>query len=232
MSEPLAIVVMAKYPTPGRVKTRLQPRLSPDESAEIQRIFIQHTVERLGYLGAGDLVVCFDPPEQAEAFAELIEDRAALLAQSDGDLGQRLANVLLALADEYERVLFLGVDSPDVPEQHLLDLIEQTLLHDATIAPTQDGGYWGLGIKSGIDLGPILASIEWSSGVEYQQTMDRLETHGIEVGVGKKWSDVDHVEDLVALYERLIASHDSDDRLLFAQIKDLCPVLTRDGSTR
>ena len=230
MRLPLALVIMAKFPTPGRVKTRLQPRLSAEESAEVQRVFLLHMVDRLCGLGAGDMIVCFDPPDAAEAFGELIGDRVGLLVQSPGDLGDRLTGAAVGLRDEYERVLFFGVDSPDVPAGHLSGLIDLTLAHAASIAPTEDGGFWALGLKTDVDLAPIVGGIEWSSGREYAQTTDRLKTHVVDVGIGKHWTDVDRVEDLIALNERLIGSHATDDRLLFAQIKDLCPVLARDGT--
>jgi uncharacterized protein len=231
MRQPLAIAIMAKYPTPGRVKTRLQPRLSAEQSADVQRAFLLHVIDRLGYLGAGDLFVCFDPPDAAEAFEELVGDRVMLLAQSPGDLSDRLAGAALALRDDYERVLFTGVDSPDVPPAHLLDVIDLTNDRDAAIAPTDDGGFWALGAKSDLDLGTILSGIEWSSGREYDQTLASLKARVADVGVGRKWADVDRTDDLIALNERLIGSHDPDDRLLFAQLKDLWPVIARDGST-
>lgn len=230
MLTPLAMVILAKYPTPGRVKTRLQPHLTPDESAEVQRIFLLHVVERLTCLGVADVFVCFDPSDHAQAFAELIGDQALLVAQSDGDLGDRLVNAIASLRDEYAHIVFMGVDSPDVPESHLLDMIDLTRSHDAAIAPTHDGGYWALGVRTEIDFSSVLMGIDWSSGREYQQTMDRLGAKMGKIGIGKLWSDVDHVQDLIALNERLIGSHATDDRLLFAQLKDLCPVLARDGT--
>ncbi len=228
MPKPLAIVIMAKYPTPGRVKTRLQPALSEDESAEVQRVFLLHMLERLVALEAGDVVVCYDPPD-AGAFAALVENRVGLLPQSGGDLGDRLASAARALADRYERGLFFGVDSPDVPQKHLRDMIEQTRSHDASLAPTEDGGYWAMGVRTNVDLAEVLRGIEWSSGREYAQTMDLLKSHGCTLGIGGQWFDVDRVADLVQLNERLIGSHATDDRLLFAAMKDLCPVLARDG---
>jgi hypothetical protein len=108
-------------------------------------------------------------------------------------------------------------------------MIDLTLTHDAAIAPTEDGGYWALGVRADLDLGPVLTGIAWSSGLEYDQTLSRLKARFADVGNGAKWSDVDRFGDLVALYERLIASHAPDDRLLFAQLKELCPVLARDG---
>lgn len=229
MPKPLAIVIMAKYPTPGRVKTRLQPVLSEEESAEVQRVFLLHMLDRLVALAAGDVVVCFDPPNAAEAFEALIGGHARLLRQSAGDLGDRLADAAVSLRADYDRVLFFGVDSPDLPEKHLLDMIRQTLSHDATLAPTEDGGFWAMGVRTNLDLAGLLRGIEWSSGREYAQTLDRLKTHGCTVGLGRQWFDVDRAGDLVALNERLIGSHATDDRLLFAQLKDVWPVLARDG---
>jgi uncharacterized protein len=223
----LAIVVMAKYPTPGLVKTRLQPRVSADDSAFVQRVFLQHVVERLASLNAGDVVVCFDPPDAGEAMAELVGEGVRLVAQSPGNLTDRLDGARRALADDYGRILFFGVDSPDVPRSALAHAIDAMNAHDVLIAPTADGGYWCLGVPCGLELSDVLSDIDWSSGVEYEQTLARLRAAGLDVGVGRAWSDVDHVEDLVALVERLIPSHDPDDRLLFAQLKDLWPVLTR-----
>jgi glycosyltransferase A (GT-A) superfamily protein (DUF2064 family) len=137
----VALVVMAKYPTPGRVKTRLTPELSNEQAAGVHACFMKHLVGRLARLNPADLVVCFDPPEQLEGMQQLFEGQAlSFLSQCPGDLGARLADAAGRLFERWERLIFMGVDSPDVPLGHLFKAAELTEQAVVSLSPTTDGG--------------------------------------------------------------------------------------------
>ena len=206
---------MAKYPTPGRVKTRLHPTLTPEQAAEVQKVFLLHTIARLQAMSAAPVVVCFDPPEQAAAFVGLLGPEMELIPQSPGDLGHRMASAAVTLGKRFDRLLFFGVDSPDVPEKALRELHELALAHEAMLAPTHDGGYWSVGGSTDLKWVNILRDIAWSSGRECAQTKSALEAAGHTVALAQAWSDVDHPADLYALVDRLtLGSTDDDLQLL------------------
>src|SRR5687767_8781021 len=123
-----AFVVMSKYPAPGRVKTRLVPAITAEQAAELQTAFLLHTVRTLNSMAVGDVLLCFDPPDAEEPFRQIlaVDLPRRFLPQGSGDLGARIASAATALAQRYDRLLFLGVDSPHLPPSAIraaLDLI-------------------------------------------------------------------------------------------------------------
>ena len=123
--------------------------------------------------------------------------------QGGGDLGERLVAAAETLGKE-SAVLFLGCDSPDVPDGHLWDALAQFQMGaDVVIGPCDDGGYWCLGVAAGVDLRPVVEGVEWSSGRERGQTRTNALAAGLAVADAPPWNDVDRPDDLATLYARL-----------------------------
>src|SRR5438105_2820372 len=143
---------MTKFPEAGKVKTRLTTLLSPDDAARVHRVFVTHLVGRLKALKPLALKIVVDPPNQLNAMRELLEITDELLPQSDGDLGARLTNATETIRSSANaRILFFGVDSPDVPTSRIQRSGELLLASDVVVGPSEDGGYWCLGLSSQVD---------------------------------------------------------------------------------
>src|SRR4051794_27193567 len=109
--------VFAKWPAPGRVKTRLGA--DPAWGARVGRAFLLDTLDRLAPL-ATRRVLAFTPPEAEGAFAALSAGRFALVPQAEGDLGQRLATFFgEQLREGAGSVVVVGTDSPTLPVDHV-----------------------------------------------------------------------------------------------------------------
>ena len=223
---PVAVIVMAKFPHPGRTKTRLQPALTPAQAAEVQRAFVTHVTRRLGRLGPAELVICFDPPDAGPAMRNLLTGAcdATYLAQAPGDLGDRLAAAAKTVGRLHRRLLFVGVDSPDVPIPHLSAAARLTDQVAVSLGPTDDGGYWCLGLSNEVDADALLCGgIRWSSGHEARQTLERADSLGYATATGPAWDDVDRPDDLARLIARLRCSNDPDDRTLLERLSNFLP---------
>lgn len=225
----VTLVIMAKVPAAGRVKTRLTPALSPEQAASVHTVFLVHLARRLLRLAPGELVVCYDPPGAAEAMKRVVQQvcpAAVYLAQSDGDLGNRLACATDGLRDGMSptpNVLFLGVDSPDVPTTSILQACEMLQRADVIVGPTADGGYWCLGLSSRVDARSLLQDIAWSSGQERSETIVRARSMGYVVAQADDWVDVDYIHDLHGLVVRLMGSADPEDRILLNELLKSLP---------
>jgi rSAM/selenodomain-associated transferase 1 len=222
----VAVVLMTKYPEPGRVKTRLTPELTFEQAAAVHAAFLRHLVARVARLNAAELVVCFDPADRSadmRAFFEPAPVGLTLIPQVAGDLGDRLAAAALDASRRHKRLLFLGVDSPDVPLGHLFKAAELTELSPVSHSPTDDGGYWSLGLQRGVDAAVLLKDIPWSSGGEALATLAAADRVGHSAATGLAWDDVDRPADLRTLVTRLTRSENPADRELLAKLRPALP---------
>ena len=194
------LVIVAKEPRAGQVKTRLGARIGPTPAAELAQAFLEDTLLRMRGL-ADQLWLCHAPAEISQGFRErcqAISPELRFVSQVDGDLGARLA---AALAGEGVR-LAIGCDAPDLP----LACVRQAIAalgaeFDAVAAPARDGGYTLLGLGPVVDSAPLAGPIRWSHAETWADT--RAAFAPAPVGEVTPWDDVDELEDLIALCARL-----------------------------
>lgn len=186
------IVIFAKAPVPGRVKTRLIPALGAEGAAVLARQMLERTIgEALATGLATEL--CGDPDA-----AEWHEPRPglALTAQGQGELGERLARAAARVLRE-DRILLIGSDCPELNRRTLLGAADSLEAHDAVIHPAHDGGYALLGLKR---FDPSLfEGISWSTPVVAGQTIGRIDALGWSLRVGATLRDVDEPGDLAVM---------------------------------
>lgn len=214
----VCVCVLAKYPTPGKVKTRLTTEYTPEQAAGVHGVCLLHLLGRFRKLGVGELILAYDPPEKGQEFARLVSaTEPRLFPQSRGDLGDRLASVCETLLWQGSRapILFFGTDAPDVPDEAIHAAARHVVItSEPVLGPTTDGGYWTLGIPHAVPLRKILHAIPWSSGGEYLATVEHFAAGGYRCGAAQEWEDVDHPPDLRRLVERLRQSSSKEDRQL------------------
>jgi rSAM/selenodomain-associated transferase 2/rSAM/selenodomain-associated transferase 1 len=139
-----AVLVMAKAPLPGRVKTRLEPTFTRAECAAIQTRLIRRTAEWAAETAAPRAAyVAFDPPHARGAMAALVPPGTNLIEQRGDDLGARL---LAATAHIHARhdgpLIVVGVDTRLTPE-HAHEALERLRTgSDVAFGPALDGGYY------------------------------------------------------------------------------------------
>jgi rSAM/selenodomain-associated transferase 1 len=135
-----ALIVMAKAPVPGRVKTRLTPPLCPEEAARLARAALEDTLAAVGRsrLATRRVVALEGEPDG------WLPDGFELVAQRGGGLAQRLAG---AFEDVGGPALLVAMDTPQVTPE-LLDAGLASLGNgaDALFGPAADGGYWTIGL--------------------------------------------------------------------------------------
>src|SRR5690349_4928387 len=102
----VAIILMARCPAAGEVKSGLVGLLSPGEAAATHGVFIKHMVGRLDRLGPAELVICYEPPEAEYAMQTLIgEMDASFISPAGADVGQRMAKAIEHLAKRHAKIL-------------------------------------------------------------------------------------------------------------------------------
>ncbi len=202
-----ALVIFAKWPLPGQVKTRLCPPLRPDQAAELARCFLLDTVERVSRLEEVQVWVAFTPAESEPRFRALLPASVRYLPQRGNDLGERELNIFVDLFEKAAmRVAVMGSDIPSVPLAYLrsaFDLLESPGC-DAVLGPSSDGGYYCIGAQVGrAGLPALFENIEWSTEKVMQQTLQQARLHNLNIRLIPRWYDVDTVEDMRELAEQL-----------------------------
>lgn len=134
------IVVLAKRPRPGHVKTRLTPPYTPEEAAELAADALRDTLDAVAATPAAARVLAIDDPGPEPGFE--------VIAQRGDGLDERLA---WAFADVYARrqvpVVLVGMDTPQVTPSLLTRAATALRTHDAVFGPAADGGFWLLGLR-------------------------------------------------------------------------------------
>jgi rSAM/selenodomain-associated transferase 2/rSAM/selenodomain-associated transferase 1 len=181
------IIVFAKAPVPGRVKTRLG--LPADQAADLHRSLVGETLAGLQPLRhEADVELSVDVPTQA--WDDCGFPRSL---QVDGDLGTRMLGAIeAALFSGRPRVLILGSDSPQLPVGHVRVLLESRA--DVALGPTDDGGYYAIAC-SRVSRG-MFDGVRWSTEHAYSDTVSAIERCRLTWERGRSWFDVDRAEDL------------------------------------
>jgi rSAM/selenodomain-associated transferase 1 len=181
------VVLFAKAPVPGRVKTRLG--IDPLRAAELHSSFVRQTLAMLETMN-GEIDIELSTDEPTAAWSESPVPRSV---QSEGGLDRRIYTALhQALAAGRPRVLILGSDSPGLPAGHLRALLASPA--DISLGPAEDGGYYA--IAAGRTDPAMFAGVRWSSASTLDDTLRALAGCGLSVELGNPWFDVDRPEDL------------------------------------
>ncbi|MFY9806157.1 MAG: DUF2064 domain-containing protein [Pseudonocardiaceae bacterium] len=199
------MLVLAKAPVPGKVKTRLCPPASPVQAARIAAAAFLDTLDAVLAVPDVTPVVALTGTLADAVDAEALTERlraTTVVPQRGTTLGQRIA---AAYADTaavvgHRPVLQIGMDTPQVAAKllsHCLDLLDGDGV-DAALGTATDGGWWILGVQRP-ELADLIADIPTSLPDTGQRTLAALRASGCRVDELPELSDVDTWEDAVAV---------------------------------
>lgn len=195
MTAGVEVLVVAKAPVPGQVKTRLAVTVGATRAAELAAASLLDTIEVCGatfgvarcHLAlAGRLSEAVAGPEIAEAVVgwQVREQRGSGLAE-------RLVNAHAALSG---RVVQIGMDTPQITPALLAEMADGLATHDAVVGPARDGGWWALAVRDPW-YAAALTGVPMSTGTTGEQTCAALRARGLDVGTGPMLCDVDEAAD-------------------------------------
>ena len=187
----VTLLVIAKEPLPGRAKTRLTPPCSPAQAAALAHASLRDTLDVVARTSAARRVLVFDGDGRAWRRSGL-----ELVSQRGDGLGERLA---AAFADVDPPALLVGMDTPQLTPRLLGDAAAALSRPevDAVLAPTLDGGYWGVGFKRRTPgaFERVTMSTRWTC----REQRARLGELGLAIHEPPTLRDVDTIEDARAV---------------------------------
>jgi rSAM/selenodomain-associated transferase 1 len=206
-----ALIIFAKAPIPGQVKTRLCPPLSPDEAASLHGSIVLDMLERSsppthtlplrgGREGRGwdRFIACLPSPDHV--FFRILEERQGvrLLPQTGDDLGARMAHALADIfAQGYRRALVIGTDLPTLPGSVFGEALALLDTHDVVLGPAHDGGYYLIGLRKPAP--ELFAGMPWSTDQVLALTQTKAAAAGLKTALLPVRRDLDTLDDLMAL---------------------------------
>jgi uncharacterized protein len=187
------IVVYAKAPVVGRVKTRLIPKLGEMGATRLHQAFVEDTLTMVNTLADSfDVELHTDVPTSGWSWPGVRR------VQSEGDLGNKMYATLRAALDSGRPLaMIVGSDSPSLSAEYLQNLAESRA--DVVLGPTSDGGFYAIACRKTDP--EMFAGVTWSTARTRAQTNEAMAGCGLEVAEGPEWFDVDEPADLDVLIQ-------------------------------
>ena len=203
-----ALVIVAKYPRPGHVKTRLGASIGFEQSARLYGAFLRDLTERFTTASAHDsyhlIWACADDPTLMES---ILGHGKRMIRQRGEDLAERLYAICCDTAAlGYERTIILGSDSPHVPAAAVTDALALLESADVALGPAEDGGYYLVGIRNQPTPPDIFTGVTMSTSAVLAETLERVAALGLSAQFIKTTFDVDTEADMIRLAHLLDAS--------------------------
>ncbi|MEO8158098.1 MAG: TIGR04282 family arsenosugar biosynthesis glycosyltransferase [Betaproteobacteria bacterium] len=189
------IVIFAKAPLPGVVKTRLIPTLGAEGAAQLARRMLEHTVAQAQAAAVGPVELCVTPSGDAAPWQSLSLSRnVAWSDQGEGDLGERMGRAVQRVTAMGESILLIGTDCPELGAVHLRHAAASLQRSDATMIPTADGGYVLIGLNQ--YHASLFENIAWSTNGVARETLRRFQQLNWTVQDNVRLHDIDEPADL------------------------------------
>ena len=202
-----ALVIVAKYPSPGRVKTRLGATIGYEQAALLYGAFLRDLAERFSQAALVDgydlLWACVD---DAATMTPILGADARIIVQRGDDFAERLYHICGDVAARgYMRTAILGSDSPQVPGAAIVETFASLRGADVVLGPADDGGYYLVGLWNHPAPPDLFTGITMSTPLVFTQTVERARSLGLAVRVAPTTFDVDCEADLLRLAHALDA---------------------------
>ena len=182
------LVIFAKYPELGKVKTRLAKDIGDKKALEIytsllSNIIAEHKDQEY------DLIISVLPKEKEQTFKNMFNVKT--MAQYGDNLGMSMYDTFLKLT-KYEKVILIGSDIPEANSGIITRAFKELNNKDIVLGPNPDGGYYLVGMNSPHN---IFSDITWSTDRVLQGTIQKIKTQELTHTLLEELNDIDTIED-------------------------------------
>jgi len=197
-----ALIIFSKYPEPGRVKTRLAETIGDRKACDLYATFLEDLVQTHANQSY-DLIMSYAPHSAETSFEslKLFESYETKFELQHGKtLGERMQHVFKKCLKEYEKIIIIGSDLPDLEVETIKEAFTWLSSVDVVLGPSVDGGYYLIGLKAPHD---IFKNIAWSTGAVWDEQMREIKHKSLTHAALKERFDVDTFEDLEKLRDTI-----------------------------
>ena len=199
-----SLIIFAKSPVPGKVKTRLTPDITPTKAAELYKAFITDIICNTHKLKCERVTIAYTPSNAEATFHSMCGQSVDYLPQKGYNLGERMKNAFRHSFDKgSKRTVIIGTDSPTLPLSYIQKAFDALKEVPVTIGPTFDGGYYLIGLSE--QNAAIFDGVDWSTSKVFSQTLTRIQAINKQLYVLPPWYDVDTSDNLEFLRSHIRA---------------------------
>ena len=190
-----ALIIIAKSPESGEVKTRLKGVLSDEKRVALYTRLLDGTVSRMKGVAKAETFITYTPANAAGYFERF---NVKIFPQAEGDLGARLSGAIKHVyALGYDRIAIVGSDVPGLSSRIGSEAFKSLSDANITIGPSTDGGYYLIGMSRPIP--ELFEDIPWSTNMVLKATVKKARELGLTIELLDILDDVDTPEDLERL---------------------------------
>jgi rSAM/selenodomain-associated transferase 1 len=196
-----SLLLFARTPERGKVKTRLVPPLSEPEALDLYRAFLEDAAANYISPGRWRSVLEAEPDPDEAILAALFPRPWRRRKQAAGDLGERLTAAFeCEFALGAAAAVAVGSDHPALERRQIEEAFGcLSRGSDAVVIPADDGGYCAIGLAARVCARDVFSEIPWSSSRVLSATRERFGARGIDAVFLEAAYDVDRPEDLERL---------------------------------
>lgn len=198
-----ALIIFAKAPRFGRVKTRLQPGLTPEDSLSLYRAMVEDLLKQLRHTAFCDVKIFYYPSNAKNEVKSWLGDQFEYFPQRGEDLGEKMYEAIAEISRRnYKKVVLIGSDIPTIDTTTIVRAFSTLDSYDVVLGPSQDGGYYLIGLKKAYPR--LFETIAWSTNIVLDQTIMKARQLNLDVVQLEIKSDIDTYDDVVELWKLLI----------------------------
>ncbi len=200
------LVVFAKNLLPGTVKTRLAADIGMDLAMEVYKELVAYTAEVADKVKTSKAVYY---SEYVELYDFFHDEKYSKHIQEGNDLGQRMLNAFYdAFEGEYDKMVLIGSDTPDISKKIIDEAFQKLDDHDAVVGPAEDGGYYLIGLKQAYP--QLFEGKEYSHDKVLEELLEEAEELELKVAQLKTLFDVDTKADMKKAGIEIVYEDDAD----------------------
>ncbi len=189
-----SVILLAKAPLKGRVKTRLAAKVGSEKATQIYEELLKKTIRTIQKLKKKDVFIFYTPKGHKHFFSSY----GRCFLQRGNNLGERMYNAIKRVFSlGYSRIVLIGSDIPGLKEELIEQAFNLLEINDIVIGPTEDGGYYLIAMKRPYRL--VFKDIPWSTEQTFQVTVKRANSRGLRVGYTDTLVDIDTLTDYLRL---------------------------------
>ena len=195
-----AVILFARDPILGQVKTRLSPALDDETILKLYTCFVEDSLEKIRQVDNAKCFVGISPDNRSGFFEGIDIFGVSLFAQRGKDLGDKMRQAFVdRFAEGYKKVVIIGSDSPSLPVSYINKALASE--KDLVLGPSTDGGYYLIAMSGKVS--EVFSGVAWGTKHVLDETLKKIKGERASLELLPIWYDVDSPDDLKFLNTHL-----------------------------